>query len=146
MSNIIEVEGLTKTFLPSARVVDGVSFKVGEGEIFSLLGPNGAGKTTTIRMLTTLASISEGRATVAGHDVAKNPGAVRALIGVVPQEVTIDNELKVLVERLCRFGLARKAADDEGVYYGVTPRGLEFLDTFWKMKGFLEEFGEAEPH
>jgi len=94
MSNIIEVEGLTKTFLPSARVVDGVSFKVSEGEIFSLLGPNGAGKTTTVRMLTTLASISEGRATVAGHDVAKNPGAVRALIGVVPQEITIDNELK----------------------------------------------------
>ena len=94
MNNIIEVEGLTKTFLPSARVVDGVSFKVSEGEIFSLLGPNGAGKTTTVRMLTTLASISEGRATVAGHDVAKNPGAVRALIGVVPQEITIDNELK----------------------------------------------------
>ena len=54
------------------------------------------------------------------------------------------DRLKVLVERLCRFGLARKAADDAGVYYGVTPRGLEFLDTFWKMKGFLEEFGEAE--
>ncbi|HUI23847.1 MAG TPA: winged helix-turn-helix domain-containing protein [Nitrososphaerales archaeon] len=54
------------------------------------------------------------------------------------------DRLKVLVERLCRFGLARKAADDEGVYFGVTPRGLEFLDTFWKMKGFLEELGEAE--
>ncbi|HUI24102.1 MAG TPA: ATP-binding cassette domain-containing protein [Nitrososphaerales archaeon] len=94
MNNIIEVEGLTKTFPPSARVVDGVSFKVGEGEIFSLLGPNGAGKTTTIRMLTTLSSISEGWMTVAGHDVTKDPGAVRALIGVVPQEVTVDNELK----------------------------------------------------
>ena len=42
-----------------------------------------------------------------------------------------------------RLGLARKASDDEGVYYGVTPRGLEFLDTFWKMKGFLEELGES---
>ena len=52
------------------------------------------------------------------------------------------DRLKLLAERLCRYGLARKSTDDAGVYYGVTPRGLEFLDTFWKMKGFLEEFGE----
>jgi len=94
MSNIIEVNGLTKTFGNSLRVVDGISFSVGEGEIFSLLGPNGAGKTTTIRMLTTLASITEGTAMVAGHDVMKEPNAVREIIGVVPQEVTLDNELK----------------------------------------------------
>jgi predicted transcriptional regulator len=55
------------------------------------------------------------------------------------------DRLKLLVERLCRYGLARKASDEEGVYYGVTPRGLEFLDTYWKMKGFLEEFGEGAP-
>jgi len=53
------------------------------------------------------------------------------------------DRLKLLVERLCRFGLARKSSDEEGIYYGVTPRGLDFLDTFWKMKGFLEEFGEG---
>jgi len=53
------------------------------------------------------------------------------------------DRLKLLVERLCRFGLARRVSDGEGTYYGVTPRGLEFLDTFWKMKGFLEEFGEV---
>jgi len=52
------------------------------------------------------------------------------------------DRLKLLVERLCTYGLARKSSDNEGIYYGVTPRGLEFLDTFWKMKGFLEEFGE----
>jgi len=94
MSSIIEVEGLTKTFPPSARVVDGVSFSVAEGTVFSLLGPNGAGKTTIIRMLTTLTSITEGKALVGGHDVGKDPAAVRNLIGVVPQEVTLDNELK----------------------------------------------------
>ena len=94
MSDIIQVDGLTKIFPPSARVVDGVSFEVGEGQIFSLLGPNGAGKTTTIRMLTTLDSITEGRAIVGGRDVSRDPGAVRGLIGVVPQEVTLDNELK----------------------------------------------------
>jgi len=52
------------------------------------------------------------------------------------------DRLKLLVEKLCKLGLARKATDDEGVYFGVTPRGLEFLDTFWRMKGFLEELGE----
>jgi predicted transcriptional regulator len=52
------------------------------------------------------------------------------------------DRLRLLVERLCKYGLARKSSDEEGTYYGVTPRGLEFLDTFWKMKGFLEEFGE----
>jgi ABC-2 type transport system ATP-binding protein len=94
MSNIVEAKGLTKAYEPSLRVVDGVSFSVAEGEVFSLLGPNGAGKTTTIRMLTTLAAITEGMAVIAGHDVKKDPKAVRESIGVVPQEVTLDNELK----------------------------------------------------
>jgi len=56
------------------------------------------------------------------------------------------DRLKLLVERLCTYGLARTSSDEEGIYYGVTPRGLEFLDTFWKMKGFLEEFGEGTTH
>lgn len=51
------------------------------------------------------------------------------------------DRLKRLVEKLCSYGLARKASDGEEVYYGITPRGLEFLDTYFKMKGFLEEFG-----
>ena len=93
MTGIIEAEGLTKVYNGKVRAVDHVSFKVEEGEVFGLLGPNGAGKTTTIKMLNTLASITEGRATVAGHDVAKEPGAVRKSIGVVPQELTADDEL-----------------------------------------------------
>ncbi len=59
-------------------MVDRVSFDVEEGELFGFLGPNGAGKTTTIRMLTTITSVSGGSATVAGHDVSKDPGAVRS--------------------------------------------------------------------
>lgn len=51
------------------------------------------------------------------------------------------DRLKLILERLCTYGLARKASDEGGPYYGVTPRGLEFLDTFWKMRGFLEELG-----
>lgn len=119
MSNIIEVQDLTKIFPPSNRVVDGVSFSVSEGEIFSLLGSNGAGKTTLIRMLTTLTSLTEGTAIVGGRDVSKNPGAVRGLIGVLPQEVTLDNELKgienlLLAAKLHHVpnSLARKRAEE----------------------------------
>ena len=91
---IIEAEKLTKVYKGKVRAVDGISFSVEEGEIFGFLGPNGAGKTTTIKMLNTLATITEGRASVAGHDVAREPGAVRDSIGVVPQELTADDELR----------------------------------------------------
>ena len=93
MPDIIEADGLTKIYGDKVKAVDHVSFRVAEGEIFGFLGPNGAGKTTTIKMLNTLASITEGRAMVAGHDVAKQPAAVRKSIGVVPQELTADDEL-----------------------------------------------------
>lgn len=89
----VSVQRLTKKY-GSQVAVDCISFDVAGGEVFSLLGPNGAGKTTTIRMLTTLTSITEGKATVGGFDVRESAGAVRGLIGVVPQEVTLDNELK----------------------------------------------------
>ena len=81
MANIIQAKGLTKKYEEKV-VVDHVSFEIAEGESFGFLGPNGAGKTTTIKMLTTIASVSEGTATVVGHDVSKDPGAVRASIGV----------------------------------------------------------------
>jgi ABC-2 type transport system ATP-binding protein len=93
-SKIIEAENLTKVYKGKVKAVDHISFYVEEGEIFGFLGPNGAGKTTTIKMLNTLASITEGRATVAGKDVSKDPAAVRDVIGVVPQELTADDELK----------------------------------------------------
>ena len=93
MGDIITAEGLTKVYRGKVKAVDNITFQVREGEVFGFLGPNGAGKTTTIKMLNTLASITKGRATVAGHDVAKEPGAVRKAIGVVPQELTADDEL-----------------------------------------------------
>jgi predicted transcriptional regulator len=54
------------------------------------------------------------------------------------------DRLKLLVEKLCSYGLARRTTDEDETYYGVTPRGLEFLDTYFKIQGFLEEFGEKE--
>ena len=89
----VSVRQLTKRY-GNNTVVDHVSFDIGQHEIFSLLGPNGAGKTTTIRMLTTAASITEGSTSVAGRDVRTDPAAVRSAIGILPQEITLDNELK----------------------------------------------------
>jgi len=52
------------------------------------------------------------------------------------------DRLRQIVDKLCSYGLAHRTVDEDDVFFGVTPRGLEFLDTFWRMKGFLEEFGE----
>jgi len=93
MSKIIEANGLTKTYPPGTKAVDHVSFTVDEGEIFGFLGPNGAGKTTTIKMLTTLASITEGECSVGGYDVKTRQDDVRRSIGLVPQDAAIDGDL-----------------------------------------------------
>ncbi len=90
----IAVEKIVKRY-GDFEAVKGVSFDVAEGEIFGLLGPNGAGKSTLIRMMTTLMPVTAGRALVAGHDVAKDPDAVRRQIGVIPQALTSDPDLTV---------------------------------------------------
>lgn len=128
MSKMIEVDGLTKTY-SAARVVDHVSFAVGDGEVFSLLGPNGAGKTTTIRMLTTLTATTEGTATVGGHDIRKDPKEVRRIIGVVPQEVTLDNELKG-VENLLLAAKLQHVPDQDAKKRAMDLLRLVELDGF----------------
>ncbi len=75
--------------------VDNISFTVKKGQIFSFLGPNGAGKTTTINLLTTLLPIQEGRVTISGFDVEKQPDDVRRSIGIVFQNPTVDWNLTV---------------------------------------------------
>jgi len=86
----IIVKDLVKTFerrrQAPVRAVDNLSFSVARGSIFGLLGPNGAGKTTTLRILTTLASPTSGRAAVEGFDVVERPLDVRRRISVVIQE------------------------------------------------------------
>jgi ABC-2 type transport system ATP-binding protein len=88
----INVGGISKRF-GALLAVDNVSFTVQGGEIFGLLGPNGAGKSTLIRMLTTLVPPTSGSAIVAGHDIIRDPNAVRNSIGVIPQNMTSDPEL-----------------------------------------------------
>ncbi len=87
----IEVEGLEKTYAKSVRALDGLSFRVEEGEVFGLLGPNGAGKSTTVRILVTLSTPDAGTAVVAGHDViARRRTRCAASIGYVPQASGVD--------------------------------------------------------
>jgi ABC-2 type transport system ATP-binding protein len=93
-SPAIQVEKIVKRY-GDFEAVKGVDFSVAEGEIFGLLGPNGAGKSTLIRMMTTLIPITSGRAIISGHDVAKEPDAVRRQIGVIPQALTSDPDLTV---------------------------------------------------
>ncbi len=88
----VEVDGLVKRF-GEFTAVDGISFEVEPGELFGFLGPNGAGKTTTISILCTLLHPSGGAARVAGHDVAADPNRVRSTIGLVFQEITLDDYL-----------------------------------------------------
>jgi ABC-2 type transport system ATP-binding protein len=90
MTYAVEARDLVKTYPPHTRALDGLSLTVGAGEVFGLLGPNGAGKSTAVKVLTTLAKPDTGRATVAGHDIAKEPEKVRRRIGVVAQRSGAD--------------------------------------------------------
>jgi ABC-2 type transport system ATP-binding protein len=85
----VRAEGLVRTF-DGLTAVDGVDLDIPRGEIYGFLGPNGAGKSTTVRMLCTLLAPSGGRASVAGYDVATQPGEVRLRIGAALQEVALD--------------------------------------------------------
>ena len=88
----IQTFGISRTF-GDFVAVDGIDLSVKEGELFSLLGPNGAGKTTTIKMLCCLLRPSGGTATIMGHDVQKDPMAVKQVIDVSPQETAIAEHL-----------------------------------------------------
>src|SRR5207344_1176970 len=88
----ISATGLRKSF-GGKVVLDGIDLTVAEGTIFSLLGPNGAGKTTMVQILSTLITADGGEMNVAGHDLARDPDAVRAAIGVTGQFSAVDNPL-----------------------------------------------------
>lgn len=90
MTPIIEINGLTKTYASGFQALKGVDLTIREGEIFALLGPNGAGKTTLISIVCALVRASGGHVSVAGHDIVRDYRAARALIGLVPQELTND--------------------------------------------------------
>jgi lipooligosaccharide transport system ATP-binding protein len=99
---VIVAEGLTKRF-GSFTAVDAVDFEVRHGEAFGFLGPNGAGKSSTMRMIGAVSPSSAGTLRVLGRDPALDGPAIRARLGVVPQEDTLDNELTV-AENLLIYG------------------------------------------
>ena len=90
MTDIISIQGLSKTYEGGFQALKTVDLGIRRGEIFALLGPNGAGKTTLISIVCGLVRSSTGTVTVDGHDITRDYRAARALIGLVPQELTTD--------------------------------------------------------
>jgi ABC-2 type transport system ATP-binding protein len=90
MAPIISIRNLTKTYANGFQALKGIDLDVEKGEILALLGPNGAGKTTMISIICGIANPSAGTVTVGGNDVVKDFRATRAMIGLVPQELTTD--------------------------------------------------------
>jgi ABC-2 type transport system ATP-binding protein len=113
--------------------VDGIDLSIKEGELFSLLGPNGAGKTTAIKMLCCLLRPSSGTATVMGHDIHKNPMAVKQIIDVSPQETAIAEHLNAW-ENLRLIGGIRGLARKE-----VKKRSEELLEMVGLAKRAKEQ-------
>ena len=99
---IVEIQGFTKVF-NERTAVDDINLTIEKGEIFGLLGPNGAGKTTTIAMLSTILPPTKGTATVDGYDIRRQPKEVRRVIGIVPQDVALYDDLTA-AENLAYFG------------------------------------------
>jgi ABC-2 type transport system ATP-binding protein len=108
---VIAVDGLVKTFPGGLRALAGLTLRVPPGVIYGLLGPNGAGKTTLIRVLATLLPFDAGTARVAGVDVARDPAAVRARIGLAGQYAAVDDHLT-----------GRENVEMVGLLYGLTRR------------------------
>jgi ABC-2 type transport system ATP-binding protein len=90
MSSIVSIQNLTKTYANGFSALKGVDLEIREGEILALLGPNGAGKTTLISIICGISMPTSGAVLVGGHDVVKEFRKTRALIGLVPQELTTD--------------------------------------------------------
>jgi len=119
---LIRCKSLTKKF-GEFTAVDQVSFDVGNGEVFGLLGPNGAGKTTTMRLLSTLLRPTGGTATIAGHDLLREPREVRASIGVLPEDAGLYDRLTPK-EHLLYYGRLHGMHEDS-----LSKRADELLDT-----------------
>ena len=121
---MIHARGLARTFdtkrgreKVAVRAVGGVDIDVAEGEIVGFLGPNGAGKTTTLRMLTTLLKPSSGTATVAGHDLAREPIKVRQSIGYVSQSGSTASTARAgeeIIDHALLYGINARQAEKRG--------------------------------
>src|SRR6476659_5404979 len=113
---LIEARGLVKRF-GDFTAVDGIDVEVSRGEAFGFLGPNGAGKSSTMRMIGCVSPVTDGTLRVLGHDPAVDGARIRARLGVVPQEDTLDFELSVMENLVVYgryFGMSHKQAAERG--------------------------------
>lgn len=125
--SIVEVENLTKYYPPDVKSVDGVSFKIKAGEVFSLLGANGAGKTTTVEILEGLRSPTSGTARAFGVDVSRDYSSIRRRVGILPQNFEPFAMLKPVEmidywAKLFKVRLTRKEIDALIDSVGLTSR------------------------
>jgi len=126
---VVEVSHLVKHYPPNVRAVDGISFSIPKGIIFSLLGPNGAGKTTTVEILEGLRTPSSGTARVLGTDIAEDYGPIRKKVGILPQNFEPFDMLKPpeAVEYwadLCDMRMTKKEIDALIDRVGLSERKL----------------------
>ena len=126
MPSIISVADVSKTYASGFHALDHIDLEIQQGEIFALLGPNGAGKTTLIGLICGIVRLEQGRVTVAGLDIGADYRAVRAMIGLVPQELTTDAFETVLATVSFSRGLFGKPPDP--AYIEKTLRALSLWD------------------
>ena len=111
MQNIVQVRGLSKVYASGHQALTHVDLDIREGEILALLGPNGAGKTTLISIICGIVNASSGSVQVSGHDIVEDYRAARSIIGLVPQELTINAFEKVWDDVSFSRGLHGRAPD-----------------------------------
>ena len=109
---LLQVNELRKTYATGFEAVKGISLQVNKGEIVALLGPNGAGKTTLISTICGITNPSSGSVVIGGYDISKNFRAARKLVGLVPQDITLEPFEKVLNTINFSRGLFGKKKDD----------------------------------
>jgi ABC-2 type transport system ATP-binding protein len=111
MSPILSIAGVSKTYAGGRQALKEVNLDIAKGEIFGLLGPNGAGKTTLISIVCGIVTATTGTVTVGGHDIVRDYRAARAMIGLVPQELTTDAFVTVAQTLAFSRGLFGKRPD-----------------------------------
>ncbi len=112
MPPIVSIRDLRKTYDGGGEALKGVSLDIAEGEIIALLGPNGAGKTTLISIICGTANATSGSVTVGGYDIVENYRETRSMIGLVPQEITLESFQKVKDSLHFSRGLFNKPRDN----------------------------------
>ena len=127
----LEISRLRKTYRNGHEALMGIDLDVDEGDFFALLGPNGAGKSTAIGIVSSLVNKTSGRVSVFGHDLDRDPSAVRASIGLVPQEFNFNQfepVVEIVVNQAGYYGIGRREA------FARAEASLRQLD-LWERRG-----------